>query len=198
MKNYYKRYLPHLTPAGGIFFITSTLKDSLPKTVIQDLKAEKVAILKSLKTAQHLELSDTAYQTELINTHKRHFAKIDRLLDTTKEGKHYLKNPAAAQILADKFHKYEGEYYRLEAYTIMSNHFHLLIDTSVQLERLPESVEANDSNHTPLSKIMNLIKEAVPMPVLISQKFIKRPVPVFEKTDLYCVFSNIHLICFTS
>lgn len=158
MKNYYKRYLPHLTPAGGIFFITSTLKDSLPKTVIQDLKAEKVAILKSLKTAQHLELSDTAYQTELINTHKRHFAKIDRLLDTTKEGKHYLKNPAAAQILADKFHKYEGEYYRLEAYTIMSNHFHLLIDTSIQLERLPESVEANDSNYTSLSTIMNLIK----------------------------------------
>lgn len=158
MKIYYKRYLPHLVPPGGIFFITAVLKNSLPVNVIKTLKEERKTLIEQLNEARYDLLSETAYQEKLIEMYKRQFIKIDRLLDASKEGKHYLKDHQAAQILANKFHQYNGNYYRLEAFVIMSNHFHLLIDTSIQLDRLSVGIEPNDDNYTPLSKIMNLIK----------------------------------------
>jgi len=38
MKDYYKRNLPHYQPAGGEYFVTFRLANSLPQEVIQSLK----------------------------------------------------------------------------------------------------------------------------------------------------------------
>ena len=40
----------------------------------------------------------------------------------------------------------------------MSNHFHILIDTSIQLEKLKRGEAPDDDNYTSLAKIMQYIK----------------------------------------
>lgn len=49
MKTFYKRYLPHLTPPGGVLFITSVIKGAIPKPILLELKKERDAILAELK-----------------------------------------------------------------------------------------------------------------------------------------------------
>lgn len=156
--NYYQRKLPHLTPFGGVFFVTAVLKGCLPKVVMERLQAEKYTILEQLKSVQHQELIGSIYYEKLIQSHQRHFEQLDQQLDGSNYGKHYLKESGVAAILAKKIHQYDNELYKLEAFTIMSNHFHLLIDTSIQIEQLPEGIEPHFNNQKPLSKIMNLIK----------------------------------------
>lgn len=161
MRTYYKRYLPHLTPPGGQFFITACLHGSLPLKKIRLLQEKQALSLQQLQEAQ-LEgtLSSQAYYENLIAQHKRYFQKYDNLLDAARQGKHYLKEASVAEILAKKFRQYDGIYYTLDCYTIMSNHFHLLINTSIQLqlEKIPQGVPISTDNYTPLSKIMQLIK----------------------------------------
>ena len=60
-----------------------------------------------------------------------------------------------AQSVADRLHEFDGDYYELEAYTIMPNHVHILIDTSLQLENENNDLE---SKYVQLDKIMQMIK----------------------------------------
>lgn len=159
MQTYYERYLPHITPPGGIFFVTSSLKDSIPIQKIQVLKEQKAQLIQQYQSAlEQGRITNNAYYEQLITQHKLHFKRYDELLDAAKGGQHHLKNTNASHILAEKFKQYDGQYYHLLAYTIMSNHFHLLIDTSIQLNNLPKGTLPNNKNYTPLSKIMQFIK----------------------------------------
>lgn len=150
IKTYYNNRLPHIAPIGAEFFITFRLFDSLPLSVLQTLKDElnsSVQILKAKKPRNY---------KYLINKLKYDFSyKYDKFLDHNSHGKCYLKNEQVAQVVAEKLHQFDKEYYELEAYTIMPNHVHLLIDTAKQLEN--EGIDC-ESSYIQLDKIMQLIK----------------------------------------
>lgn len=59
MKTFYKRNLPHYTPEGRVFFITSRLVGSLPKTVIENLKKEKQKNEKFIGDIKNIKLEST-------------------------------------------------------------------------------------------------------------------------------------------
>ena len=160
MKIYHERgYLPHLTPPGGIFFITAVLKGTLPAHVVEQLREDRAIQLKQLQK-EKLTKSNSKRIEEMTKSYKRYFLKVDNVLDKSSNQKQYLKNKNCANILADKIKQYDGEFYTLIAYCIMSNHFHLLIDTSLQLQKLSEGTQPTTKNYTSLSKIMQLIKGA--------------------------------------
>lgn len=152
IKTYYKNRLPHIAPIGAEFFITFRLADSLPLSVIQSLKDELDLSIQKIKKEKPDHSKILIYQLK----HKFSF-KYDQYLDHKSYGECYLKNERVAQIVADRMHKFDKEYYVLEAYTIMPNHVHLLIDTSLQLQNIDEGIE-NESNYIQLDKIMHLIK----------------------------------------
>jgi REP element-mobilizing transposase RayT len=150
LKTYYKNRLPHIVPVGAEFFITFRLSDSLPVAVIQSLKDEMDISIQKLKKEKPKNFKF------LINGLKHHFSfKYDYYLDHKPFGHCYLKNEKIAQLVADRMHKFDGKHYTLEAYTIMPNHVHLLIDTSKQTENNDFDIE---SNYVQLDKIMQLIK----------------------------------------
>lgn len=62
--------------------------------------------------------------------HKRHFAKWDQYLDTNTNEPQWLGNPEIALIVKNAFHYFDKISYDLVAYCVMPNHFHLVIDTS--------------------------------------------------------------------
>ncbi|MEP0861584.1 MAG: transposase [Ignavibacterium sp.] len=125
-KIFHRRHLPHLHFNDGIYFITSRLYDPELFT-----KFDKEYYINHPN-----QLSNIDFQT--------HFVQYDEILNTYKSQIDYLKNPEIAEILLNEFHKLDGKEYNLIAYTILSNHFHLLFELLV----------ANSG----ISKIMKMIK----------------------------------------
>jgi putative transposase len=124
----YQRNLPHFFPIGERFFITTSLKGSIPQEIIIQLKAEFEAVKNRIKL--DCQNDSVRYNIELSNAQKRHFGNIDKHLDNYDGGFHWLKQPEIAQIIVDAFQYQNGKSYDLLAFTIMSNHFHLLFDTA--------------------------------------------------------------------
>ncbi len=116
----YRRNLPHFTPPDAALFITFRLHDSLPKSVLDRLQAEQRQITNSAK-------SQTSTPEKIAILRKKHFAKFDRMLDSSKESE-LLSNPLAAKIVADILHALDREgHIELWCFTIMSNHVHVLL-----------------------------------------------------------------------
>jgi len=61
---------------------------------------------------------------------KKWFARFDAWLDRClTESPRWLAHPEVACIIAREIHAFDGEYYKLLAYTIMPNHIHLLVNS---------------------------------------------------------------------
>ena len=63
----------------------------------------------------------------LAKLHEEYFHKFDSLLDTSTTGPHWLNDSGVAKITADAIHFLDGKKYTLIAYSIMSNHVHLIL-----------------------------------------------------------------------
>lgn len=116
--DFYRRNLPHWQPKGAEFFITFRLAGSLPKSVINHLK-EKYIQLKKLKSN---ELS----ANQVSNFEAKIFASYDESLEKELTGPTWLSNEKIAKVVAEALHFYDQSRYDLYAYTIMSNHVHLV------------------------------------------------------------------------
>ncbi|MEM6766106.1 MAG: transposase [Bacteroidota bacterium] len=121
----YRNRLPHLTPAGGVFFITFRLHDSLPQAVNRKLYQEPEQKLSTLKEQGPTDLSQ---KVEIAQ--KRSFAKFDQALDHKPFGECWLKREEVAKVVVERLWEYHDRWYSLQAYCIMPNHVHILIDTS--------------------------------------------------------------------
>ena len=154
-KNYYKRKLPHLQHPGMIFFVTFRLEGSIPKVKLQEIKEQyEIEVMKIEK-----ETSEEKLKSELQRCSVEYFKKYDSLLDSILYGPVYFKNSACMEILKEQLHRFDGEYYDLICYTIMSNHVHILIDTSIQLAEGYVNNQT-DQKLIPLNEIMRRIKGA--------------------------------------
>ena len=153
VKENYRRNLPHIQPIGAAFFATFRLKDSIPKAKIWELKKSFDSKVEKIKNAN----SSTQY-FQLYDERKRFFAHYDALLDAMKDGPTFLKQPKIAKIVADEIHRFDDDLYKLIAYSIMPNHVHILIDTSIQIPAIFDVSKWESLDFEPLSNIMKRIK----------------------------------------
>ncbi len=154
IKTFHKNRLPHIRPIGATFFITCRLADALPRHIIKQLQKELEQKIDTIK-----EKYPDDYEYKIHNAKKRYFGKYDQQLDDKPYGNCYLKYPNIANIVADKLKAMDGKYYDLQAYCIMPNHIHMLLDTSVQLDRDEIIDESNlDDLYVQLNTIMKLFK----------------------------------------
>ena len=93
-------YLPHLKAAGGTYFVTFRLADSLPATVLRQLE----------------EIPE-----------KQRSKKIEEYLDAA-HGECWLGKPEIADMLKQVLLKFHRERYQLHSWAIMPNHVHMLIE----------------------------------------------------------------------
>jgi REP element-mobilizing transposase RayT len=68
---------------------------------------------------------------------------MDRLLDETRRGAFYLRQPAIAELIVEALHFNSEilEHYRLHAFVIMPNHLHLLATPAIALPTLMKSLK---------------------------------------------------------
>ncbi|MCB1230508.1 MAG: transposase [Verrucomicrobiae bacterium] len=120
-----RRRLPHWFQNGRTYFVTFRLADSLPKSVRETIAHEKEIWLKQhgLSSRDEIKLLPAAKQDQFRNRFTR---RIESLLDQGL-GNCALRTPENAKLVADAFHFFDGERYRLDSFVIMPNHVHLLV-----------------------------------------------------------------------
>ncbi len=128
MKTFYKRKLPHYIPEGGVFFITSRLAGSLPISVIKKLMEQKEQREKFCSGIKDLKVRRQKY----IENQKFYFFEFDSALNKLSNGPYWLQNSDLARIVAEALHYRDGKVYDLYAYSIMSNHIHIVIKPIVR------------------------------------------------------------------
>ena len=116
----YRRNLPHIQPPGATFFLTARLAGSLPKVVIDQWNEER-------KWLGHLaETNPTHYEQVKLDFERVWFAKFESILDGAKCGPLWLSDEGVAAQVAESLHYRDGKVYRLDSFSIMPNHLHVV------------------------------------------------------------------------
>lgn len=151
MTVFFQRHLPHYHLPNATYFITFRLAGSLPLEAAARLQAEYEEEQRRL---EH-QFSGKALYEARYQAQKRHFARIDGLLDQDLHGPRWLARPECARIVMETIHAFMPEEYHLHAFCLMNNHVHLLIDQ----QDIPEPPPRRDGKHyTALSRAMRLLK----------------------------------------
>jgi REP element-mobilizing transposase RayT len=166
-KQYHRRKLPHIHSPGAILFVTFRLAGSIPRTVLEKWKAERIWLDKEIERVEK-ESSQTKtpcaidQKERLLDFNRRWFKKFEEVLHQAAVGPTWLKDEPIAKIIADSLHYRDGKVYQLEAYCIMSNHVHLVIKPFLNERSLREirgtSPLRFESGEPPLDVIMHSLK----------------------------------------
>ncbi len=143
-KFFYRRSLPHYQSPGATLFVTIRLDGSLPQAVLMELQAEAQRVEEAL--ANIVDPEARAAQADV--EQRRLFGRWDRALDTTNSGPYWLRQPEIAQVASDSLHYLDGRHYILDAFSIMSNHAHIVFQPILQADGL----------YCPLAKTMHSFK----------------------------------------
>jgi carbamoylphosphate synthase large subunit/REP element-mobilizing transposase RayT len=113
-----RRHLPHWQQDGATYFVTFRLADSVPNALLKQWRDELETWLKfhsppwNYKTAREYE--------------SRFIEGPEKWLDEGR-GECVLRDARAAEIIADALRHFHGERYWLDAFVVMPNHVHALV-----------------------------------------------------------------------
>lgn len=111
-------HLPHWQQSGKLVFITCHLGDSLPQSVLEEIRKEKQQWLE--KHPEPLSSKDKAEYAQLFTE------KTEQYLDAGY-GSCIFQEDYCANILKESLNFYDGVKYHLVSYVIMPNHLHVLL-----------------------------------------------------------------------
>ncbi len=153
MKTEYRIKLPHIQPVGATFFVTFRLYESIPYSMIVNLKTKYTQLIENAKkiTSPH------SRNYEIFILRKKYLVEYENLLHDIKSGPMYMGDPEIMKIVKTEIERFDNDLYRMLAYSIMANHVHILIDTSIQLEDIKDDDEL-EMNYKQLDQIMKRIK----------------------------------------
>jgi putative transposase len=148
--DFYRRHLPHFQPPEAQFFITARLAGTLPASALEQMKEEYERVVRALPPTGPLGERLRRYG----DTRMAYFKRFDGLLDGSSTGPAWLKDERVARIVSDAVHFLDGKRYDLLCSCIMSNHIHLIIDTT----GFGEAVPRQDDRLLSLTQIMASLK----------------------------------------
>jgi REP element-mobilizing transposase RayT len=122
----HRQKLPHWRQWGRTYFVTSRLGDSVPKELSDAWRVGRDAWLHA-HGIQDPSAIHTLPEEAQKEYHREFTAKFHDLLDAG-HGACVLANPNCAEILIGKFKEGNGTAYHLDAWCIMPNHFHALVE----------------------------------------------------------------------
>ncbi len=166
-KQFYERNRPHIHPPDATLFVTFRLAGSIPKSTIKEYQARKEWLDKELlrigrEVTTNPSESAEKQQERLVEFHRSWFRKFEDILHDAKDGPMWLGESEIRQIVADKLLEDDGKKYRLDAFSIMSNHVHVVFKPNISETNLIEDKSSKRpkfvSEEATLAEIMQSLK----------------------------------------
>ncbi len=173
IKIYYEQNLPHIQPLGATFFVTFRLKGSIPAVKLFYLRKEFEQAVAKLYAEPYVNV-----EQRMEEEHRRFFLAYDKLLDDVRYGPTHLKDPEIADLIKKELHRFDGDFYDLIAYTVMVNHVHILIDTSIQL---PEEINVHTLGMIEFEPLQNIMKRIKGPTAIYVNRLLKRKGRFWQK-----------------
>jgi putative transposase len=157
-REFYRRNLPHIQPRGATFLVNFRLAGSLPKEVVEQLRAEADQLVKRISIIKDSKERFLLHDKE----QRKLFGKWDDALHKSQTGPFWLKDERIAQIVADSILYHDGAWFDVIAYCIMPNHVHLVLtphelsdSADYSLAKIMHNIKRNSANHA--NKVMGRI-----------------------------------------
>jgi REP element-mobilizing transposase RayT len=167
-KQFTRRRRPHIHPPGARLFVTYRLAGSIPKSTVREYKAKKEWLeneLSRVRLAERdVEAPELKNWLERIERFNRDwFLKSEAILHQAKVGPMWMRDEKVADAVADSLRGLDGKVYRLDAYSVMSNHVHTSFKPFVSENNLEETRNAEGrlvftSEYPSLAQIMQSVK----------------------------------------
>ena len=159
------RRRPHFQPLDATLFVTFRLAESIPKSTVRYYKAKLEWLRDQWRRVRKLTADDpsdqnTRWLAEIEKFNREWFIKCEDILHRELAGTTWMRDPQIADKVAENLHRLDGNAYRLDAFSIMSNHAHTVFKPLVSeavLAQIVRGVENSDSIPA-LAKIMQAIK----------------------------------------
>jgi len=113
-------HIPHWEKEGATYFVTFRLSDSLPASVLSQIRAERAAIIATARQMNRELSSDERRKLQRLST-----PIIERYLDNGS-GACHLRVPTVAETVVGSLRCFNEKRYRLFAWCIMPNHVHIV------------------------------------------------------------------------
>lgn len=169
-KQFTKRHRPHIHSPGSVLFVTYRLAESIPKAVVREYKAKKEWLEDQFVRARRAAKRDDAPALQgwldRVEKFKRDwFLRFEDVLHKAETGPMWMKDERVAEAVAESLRKLDGVGYRLDAYSVMSNHDHSVFKPLLSERELLETFDDKGhlvftSQHPGLSRIMHSLKGA--------------------------------------
>jgi len=167
-KPFRERHRPHFHPPGAVLFVTYRLAGSIPKSIVREYKARKRWLEDQVNRVQCLTQIDVTPELtkwhDRVETFKREwFVKFEKILHQDRFGPEWMRDERVAKKVAESLKALDNTAYRLDAYSVMSNHVHVvfkpfLSEDNLLVTRREDSHEVFTSEYPGLSRIMHSIK----------------------------------------
>jgi putative transposase len=166
-KQFTERHRPHFHPPGAILFVTYRLAGSVPQSTVREYKAKKEWLENQVRRARKTASADAPelnrWLERLEQFSRDWFVKFEQILHQAKVGPMWMRDERIAEAVAESLRKFDGEAYRLDAYSVMSNHVHTVFKPFVSEDNIREIQDQDGrpvfvSDYPSLSQIMHSVK----------------------------------------
>ena len=160
------RKRPHFQPLEAKLFVTFRLAESIPKSVVRYYKQRRSWLKDQLSRVSKLAGAEpsserTAWLADIGKLDREWFMKCEDLLHREALGPTWMRDAGVANTVAENLHRLDGEMYRLDAFTVMSNHAHTVFKPLVEARVVEEILRSEDgslSRIPSLARIMHSLK----------------------------------------
>ncbi len=114
-------YLPHWTQEGAEYFVTFRLHDSLPQTILKQLREEY-----EQQQQETISKTTTVQDPREKKRQEQYLKKMDKYLDAGY-GACWLKDDRIAKVVQDAILYFHNKKYQILAWSIMPNHVHVVL-----------------------------------------------------------------------
>jgi putative transposase len=167
-KQFSERHRPHVHPPDSILFVTYRLAGSIPRATVREYKAKKKWLDGQLRlVSNEARKSDTPeskrWLEQVENFNRDWFLRFEDIMHKANNGPMWMKDERVANAVAMSLQKLDGEAYRLDSYSVMSNHVHAVFKPFLSENDLREVLNEDGrpsftSEHPSLSRIMQSVK----------------------------------------
>jgi REP element-mobilizing transposase RayT len=159
------RKRPHFQPLDVTLFVTFRLANSIPGAAVRYYQARRQWLKDQLRRVNEISVENpsreqTIWLTKLKKLNSEWFLKCEEILHREALGPTWMRDDKVADKVAENLHHLDGDAYRLDCFTVMSNHVHTVFRPLVSEEVIAEILRSRDglSRIPALSKIMHTIK----------------------------------------